>query len=33
VDNLVSQQQAELVRELWDRMTPEQRKMLAEGES
>ena len=33
VDNLVSQQQAELVRELWERMTPEQRKMLSEGES
>ena len=32
VDNLVNQQQAELVRELWKRMTPEQRKMLAEDE-
>ena len=32
VDSLVSQQQAELVRELWRRMTPEQRRMLTEAE-
>jgi hypothetical protein len=32
VDNLVSQQQAELARELWRRMTPEQRRMLSEGD-
>jgi hypothetical protein len=30
VDSLVSQQQAELMRELWSRMTPEQRLMLVE---
>jgi len=32
VDSLVNQQQAELVRELWRRMTPEQRRMLTEAE-
>lgn len=30
VDSLKSQQQAELVRELWRRMSPEQRRMLME---
>ena len=31
VDSLQNQQQAELVRELWRRMTPEQRRMMWEG--
>jgi hypothetical protein len=30
VDSLQSQQQAELVRELWRRMSPEQRRMMIE---
>jgi hypothetical protein len=30
VDSLVSQQRAELMRELWSRMTPEQQRMLVE---
>jgi len=32
VDSLQNQQQAELVRELWRRMTPEQRRMMIEQE-
>jgi hypothetical protein len=30
VDSLQSQQQAELVRELWRRMSPEQRRLMIE---